>query len=156
MSEILTFAKRAQSFNGIKLLKQVLNSKESKDFLIDLNTRKQLFDKGINSEGVKLDSIGGGYSAATIEGTANFEGKISKGLPIDRITLFDTGEFYDSFTVEFNLPNVTIFANDNKDGTLLTSEWGNDIIGLTDENKRIFEEYIVDKVFDLVLSGLLS
>lgn len=157
MSELLAFAKRLQSFDAIAILNQVVSSKESKEFLINLITQEQLFDKGINSEGIKLSSIGGNYSPRTILGVkGQFEGKLAKGLPIDRITLFDEGDFYDSFRIEVNLPFIFIIFDDLKEGVHLTDRWGNDIAGLTDESKEKYEEFLLGKVFKIILQNLLS
>ena len=157
MSGLLTFAKKAQSFNAVTVLNQVVNSKESKEFLINLITQEQLFDKGINAEGVKLSSIGGDYSARTILGVrGQFEGKIARGLPTDRITLFDRGDFYDSFRIEVSLPFIFIIFDDLKQGVHLTDRWGDDIVGLTDESKEKYEEFIIRKVSDILLSNLFS
>ena len=45
-----------------KIINQILSNKSFQEFIIDLNTEGQLFDKGINSLGVKLSDIGGLYS----------------------------------------------------------------------------------------------
>ena len=58
-----------------KIINQILSNKSFQEFIIDLNTRDQLFDKGINSLGVKLSDIGGDYAGLTLELSA------AKGRP---------------------------------------------------------------------------
>lgn len=95
--------------------------------IIGLNTKGQL-EKGINSKGESLASVGGGYSPITIDI------KRAKGQPVDRVTLKDTGDFYDTFNVQVREGEIVITANTIKDDDDLIDRWGSDIIGLTDEN----------------------
>ena len=50
-----------------QLIFELSNNREFKELVVKLNTEKQLFDKGINSEGVRLDVIGGPYAPFTVE-----------------------------------------------------------------------------------------
>jgi hypothetical protein len=134
MRALVSLAKRIQGITVEDLIHELSDHKEFTDLIIELNTQKQLFDKGEDSRGVKLSDIGGDYSAATIYGTVNFEGKIQKGLPYDRVTLFDTGQFYESFFVYFSGKDLVIGANTIKDGTDLLNEWGENILGLSEES----------------------
>ena len=122
------------------IIRSIVSRQEVKDFIIDLNTNKQLFGKGENSLGVRLDTIGGGYSGFTIED------KKDKGLPFDRVTLFDTGEFYSTFVVVINSNSLTIEADPLKDDTNLFTEWGEDIVGLQDENLQLVIDLLRDEI----------
>lgn len=119
--------------------------RKNKDEVIILNTESQLFFKGIDSTGTKLESIGGGYSAFT----KNI--KSIKGQPTNRVTLKDTGEFYDTFTVSAKDKDdsFTINANTIKDEDDLTDRWGEDIIGLTDESIEELNEIIKPDIIDV-------
>lgn len=113
--------------NQDKVFKLVLNNSRIKNMIIQLNTKGQL-GKGINSQGQSLASIGGGYHPITISI------KRSKGQPTDKVTLKDTGDFYDTFSVDVREGEIVITANTIKDNDDLIDRWGSDIIGLTDEN----------------------
>jgi len=124
-----------------RVFKLVLNNTEVKDMIIDLNTEKQLYEKGINSLGRSL----GRYSEITIM-IKKFEGK-----PFDRVTLKDTGDFYRTFKVEVRKGEIVISANTIKDDDDLIEKYGSEIIGLTDENleklinfaKGLYIEYLI-------------
>lgn len=97
---------------------------DTQDYIIELNTEEQLYDKGIDSKGNDL----GEYSPYTKQI------KSEKGQRFDHITLKDTGEFYKSFVVKPNKKGFKITANPNKDDTDLFREFGVDIVGLTKES----------------------
>ena len=122
--------------NVNKIINLLIEKRDFTELIIELNTDKQLYEEGIDSLGVSL----GNYAATTIEGTANFEGRKSKGLRFDHITLFDTGQFYKSFEVIIRNENDAFFfidADPMRDDTNLFDEWGADIVGLTDKSKEI-------------------
>ena len=111
-----------------RILNKILLDKVIQQRIISLNIFNQLFDEGINSVGVKLDVIGGEYSPYTIEA------KKGKGQPVDRITLRDTGAFYESFYITLGSTYFDINANPIKDGVdILKDRWGEDVLGLTSE-----------------------
>jgi len=116
---------------------RILSRKDVRQFIISMNTNEQLFDDGINSLGVKLEDVrGDGYTDLTISI------KESKGQPTDRVTLKDTGAFYESFRIKLNKDSFEIIADTNKGDTDLLQEWGRDILGLTDENLQ----RLIDKI----------
>ena len=88
------------------LINQILNNQEIKNWLIKMN-KEQLFVDGVNNLGIKLDvadKVGGYTVSGFYKGYSPFtkEKKKEKGLPSDHVTLYDTGEFYDSFKVEID------------------------------------------------------
>jgi len=102
-------------------------------FAIELNTGSpnisehgQLFLQGIDSEDVLLSAIGGDYAPVTKE-IKSFE-----GLPIDRITLYQEGDFYKSWEFIQKEDSFVLKADTIKEGEDLRDRWGPDIIGLTD------------------------
>lgn len=102
------------------------------DFIIELNTKNQLFDKGIDSTGRQLSDIGGEYSLVTMQLAAK-KGKPKKSRT--HINLNDTNEFYQSFKVYLDSQSdFKITADTIKDTTDLLSDWGKDILGLTEDS----------------------
>jgi len=157
LSELLSIGTKAKSINAIKIAIEILNRRATKELLISLNTRNQLFDKGEDSRGIRLDQIGGSYSINTIEGVEGvYPGKKDLGLPFDRVTLYQTGEFYESFQIKIEWPFIIFIANDLKEGISLNEEWGGHILGLNEENKRFFESFLLEQVIDEILQRLLS
>lgn len=117
-----------------QLLRLLFLDADIQELVIELNTQNQLFEKGIDSEGVSLDSIGGGYAPATVFIKTN---ERTPSQPVDRITLKDTGEFYESFRVLPQSDGILITAETLKDGKDLQIRWGADILGLTEESKKM-------------------
>ena len=121
---------------------KIASEKEVKDLVIRLNTQgektSQLFELGEDSLG---DSLGE-YSAFTVEK------KKDKNQPFDRITLKDTGEFYNSFVVVPYRGGFTIKANPIKEDSNLFDDFGADIIGLNEVNLQILRDVYKDKVLE--------
>lgn len=70
--------------------------------------------------------------------------KAEKGQPFDRVTLLDTGAFYNAFEVEVFEDAFTIENMDEKRDQLV-SKYGADIIGLTLESiEQLSQEYFKD------------
>ena len=137
--------------NENQIIDEILSDKAFQAFIINLNTEEQLFKQGINALNVKLADVDNPYTEATIEGTSQFEGKRSKGQPFDRVTLKDTGEFYESFRITLNKNNFVISSDPIKDGTSLFQRWGKEIEGLTPENLQLVIDEIRKKMVPLVL-----
>lgn len=145
--------KMAQNFIKLDvnaIINEILSDKSFQEFIISLNTDKQLFEEGINSLDVSLESIGGAYSPFTVLI------KKEKGQPTDRVTLKDTGEFYDSFRITLNPTDFELDADPNKDDTNLFKEWGEDIVGLTDENLQLVIDVFREKLAPLILEKTLE
>jgi len=133
----------------------ILNDPRTEEFILDLIRKDQLFDKGIDSLGVELSEIGGDYSIATIEGIPGiFEGKRARGLPFDRITLFNEGDFYESFDIDIGKKEAEFTADYNKDGFDLRDRWGKNIVDLTEENRLkvidVFERETIKKIEEVI------
>ena len=165
MSKFFTPLRQAALFfintDPSMILNELLVEKELKEFILDLNRIEQLFKKGVDSNDTRLELIGGGYSACTIDL------KSARGIPTDRITLFYNGDFYETFFLRINKNSFIIDADTIKISTGLTQQeincwgdssepfdlrdrWGDDITGLTDDNLSklagrltpLFVEYI--------------
>ena len=113
--------------------------------IIKFNTIDQLRDKGIDS----LNRSLGDYSQISVEVFGKRDG---------HITLEDTGDFYHSFRVSVEKDGFTINANSIKHGAKgtvdLTTRFGDDIIGLTEENRDIITELIMKNIVKYVKQQL--
>ena len=117
-----------QSLSEDDLMKFLFENDGLKDEIIYLNTFGQLYE-GVDSEGKEL----GQYSPYTIQ--LKLTNTYGGDTRVDHITLRDTGEFYDSFKISLT-PNydLLITSQPQKDETNLLREFGEDIIGLTEES----------------------
>lgn len=125
--------KVAELDEGVILNKLIANA-EVRKFILNLNTKDQLFIKGVDSNNVGL----GLYAPSTVQS------KIDRGVPVpsdSHITLFDTGEFYSTFVIIPGKDFFEIDANPIREDTDLFREYGEEIVGLNDEN--------LQKVIDL-------
>lgn len=153
MDVLLRLAQRAANLNPNEILNAVLANKELQEKILDLNRYGQLFDKGINSEGKRLSDIGGSYSPVTLDIS------IAKGRPkksANHIDLHDTGEFYDSFYITLGEDSFEIEANPIKDDTNLLTEWGDEILGLTDESLDILAGWVREELYPALIEYLLA
>ena len=130
-------------------LMEVLQNQEVTTLILDLNRFSQLF-QGIDATGEELDEIGGSYSFSTIRR------KLSKGQPFDRVTLFDSGDFYKTFSVDVDSVGLEITANTVKNGFDLQMRWGFELVGLTDESRTELVEAIKEKVALWTLEFILN
>jgi hypothetical protein len=97
----------------------------------DLNTEQQLFTEGVNNKGDKLRE----YTGFTKQI------KASKGQPYDRTTLKDTGSFHKKFYIEVDNQGFKLDSADPKRDKLV-DKYGEDIFGLTPNNKSILAQRI--------------
>jgi len=104
----------------------------NKEKILDLNRDKQLFDKGIDSDGQLLKA----YSPVTVLF------KKQEGKPYNRTTLFDTGSFTNKFDLLNQNNTLRIFSTDSKSSDL-QDKYGTNIFGLTKENQDIYNYEII-------------
>lgn len=156
MEVLQNLAKKAATISINQLIKEVLQNQDLQNKILDLNRIGQLYEKGIDSQGKSLKDIGG--SQFTASGYAPFTLKIKqeKGQRTDHITLKDTGDFYASFTITIGEDAFYIDANPVKDDTNLFTEWGEDIIGLTDESRDVLVEWIINELHPKIIEYLLT
>ena len=112
--------------------------------ILNLNRIDQLFKRGIDSEGRLI----GVYSFRTEEISG---GRKRAGT---HITLFDTGQFYKSFAI---LPFEDFFritANPIREDTNLFEDFGEDIVGLTEENKAKLPDLIRPRIIQYIKERL--
>lgn len=124
MRTLESLANRVKNLNVNDMIHELSENTEFMNFIIELNTKNQLYDKGVNSLNVSI----GEYSPKT-KGI-----KQEQGQPFDRVTLNDTGAFYESFITYFNGKDIVISANVIKDTSDLISDWGKEILGLNEDS----------------------
>lgn len=137
---------KIQRLSDVAVWNFIANRPDVKNEIIRLNTIEQLYNKGIDSKGITL----GIYSDFTIAK------KEKDHLPFDRVTLFQTGEFYRSWTIIVTLSGWDIEADDEKDSMALFEVYGEDVKGLTPENTQKLKEFILPIVQNYVYKQLLS
>ena len=119
---------RVSRMNAATTFDLVFDTPHVKGIVIQMNTEVQLYQKGIDSEGETLESIGGDYADVTKDI------KSRNNQIYDHITLKDTGDFYKSWRVYVANNTIVISADTIKDGDDLRARWGQNILGLTDES----------------------
>lgn len=107
-----------------ELLEEIVRDKE--DVIIAAITKDQLFRRGVNGRDEKIMDYMP-YKPSTIRK------KQKKGQPTTRVTLKDTGEFYESMFVVFDSEGFYITSGDDK-AKYLAKKYGNTIFRLTDKN----------------------
>lgn len=108
---------------------------ENKAVIVKMITEKQLYERGVNGRDEFIASYAP-YAPRTIQI------KQKKGQPTDRVTLKDTGEFYNSFDVVFDESGFYVTSTDEK-AKYLAEKYGRTIFRLTDENlTTLLQEYI--------------
>ena len=146
---------KALTINGALFF--VFSQQENQLFALELNTGApnndefgQLFLHGVDAKGVRLDQIGGEYAPFTKDI------KVFEGLPIDRITLYQEGEFYRSFDFIQKQDSFIIRANTIKEGEDLRDRWGANILGLNNESLNILANEVLPQIIQYILRELLS
>lgn len=124
--------KRAKTITNQTIWRAVLNDPIFRNWTLDLVRQKQLFEKGVD----EFNKVIGVYSPVT----EMINPKKEAGT---HYTLFDTGEFYKSmfiivFADSFVIDADPIKVDDDGDITNLFDEYGEGIVGLTDESKTLF------------------
>lgn len=130
MTKLQRIAQNVKKLSVNDLLHELSETPVFTDYIIELNTKNQLYDKGVNAKGESL----GEYSLYT-RALKQERGQIN-----DHVTLNDTGDFYNSFSVYLNGSNFIITANTIKDTSDLIADWGRDILGLNEESLKLLRE----------------
>lgn len=147
MKALTNLARRVKSLSVNDLVDELGEHPEFIDLIIELNTKKQLYDRGINSKGESI----GDYSLYTKAI------KDEKGQIFDHVTLNDTGKFYESFKVYINSQkDFVITADTIKDTSDLIVDWGREILGLTDESLNVLRESAKNILIPYVKSVILQ
>ena len=139
---------RLAMFTDDRVWMKVMQDNKMKREIIRLNTREQLYNKGVDSLGLPIGS--GEYKPFTIAE------KQRKGQRYDHITLNDTGAFYNSWVVVVHLDGLILDADDHSiyDEPLF-DVYGEDVLGLTDESIAILFEQIKIGYINYIKNELL-
>lgn len=117
---------------------------EVKREIIRLNTKDQMFDKGVDS----LNRSLGVYSPTSVSKYGKRKG---------RIQLFDTGVFFDSFVIRVDRGGLTISADTQKEDTDLAVRYGIDILGVTPSNTDLLiRTFLLPKYHGIILNDLFK
>lgn len=100
--------------------------KANHDAIIDLNVNNQLYERGVDRDGIEIHTYAP-YSQLTVAL------KKAKNQNSMLVTLRDEGDFHQSFTLLFIPGGFKIIASDWKTDRLI-SKYGEQILGLTNEN----------------------
>ena len=116
---------------------------EIKQEIIRMNTKDQMFDKGVDS----LNRSLGVYSKRSVE---------EFGKRAGRLQLFDEGTFYASFKVRVDRAGLTISADTLKTDdegvtTDLAVRYGIDILGVTDSNQELLIRTFIERNYDRII-----
>lgn len=142
-TEIGDMLNRVRNLDPVRVFIKVSDTEVERQ-VAELN-RDQL-RKGINSKGQNLSDIGGAYSDFTLD----LHPEKSKYV----ITLYDTGQYYDSITATTDSNgNWDIQSDPMKEDlgrvTNLFERWGREIEGLTDESiEKIVTGLLIQKYVD--------
>lgn len=120
----LEFRLRAFKEQIPSMLEEVVRSKE--DVIISYIKDDQLYRRGVNGEDIKIWSYAP-YAPSTIAR------KKKKGQPTTRVTLKDTGAFYEGMHLVFE-PDGFYVTSSNKVTSFLKKRYGEAIFRLTDKN----------------------
>jgi hypothetical protein len=133
------------SSNLDSVLFVIWGESDTQEFIIDL-LQNQLALKGEDGNENKLWSYSSSqpYAPFTIE--KKKENSKALGRVTDHITLFDSGEFYDSYTVIANPKGFTVKADTSKGNNDLAADFGIDIFKLNPANIKVLENYLLKKV----------
>ena len=134
MATILGLLKKVEAFDPAALA--IESIEETKDVIADLNA-EQLYT-GKRSDGSDITPQ---YSPITIEI------KKEKGQPTDRVTLRDTGEFYQGLRVDVQGEEVRVYSTDEKSEDLFKryATPKKNIFGLNSEYKAEYIKQVLRK-----------
>lgn len=143
---------RMASIDVHPLIQEILQEPELQKEIIYFNTIDQLFEKGEDKLGRKLADVGGEYSPFTVMT------KLKKGQPINRVTLKDTGDYYDSYRISAptGADYIIFITNPIKDGKDIEFEWGGFVVGLNRENTQWLINEVKTKLIPKIKTALRS
>lgn len=111
------------------IFQRVLDNDEIKDMIIEMQTKKQMGEKHVDSEGESLFN--------QLTGRTTYSLFDEQGRGGQEYKLFDTGAFWDSTEVTVTPTEIVIKMNPIKEDDNLFEIYGADVEGLTTENIEI-------------------
>lgn len=167
MNKLESLHKAVSTFDVKTIINDVLKLSEIQQALIDI-IQTRLYDKGTTAEGEKLGTDFAKSSNKRLKGNKGFYSKntesIKKGKsqPIDRVTLKDTGEFYESFKTTFKT-DLDVSADfrdiyDNfQDSFNSEKDFEEAILDISDDEKEILFDkmwpYIEEKTIQWLVTA---
>lgn len=116
-------------------------------FIVGEIRAEQLYEQGVDGYGNRIEPP---YAPRTIYN------KRKKGQPVDRVTLRDTGAFYDAFRLVVDENGFYVTSTDEKT-VYLTKKYGNEIFRLSNDKLNILvREYIRPKLAKIMKDYLLN
>lgn len=138
--DLTTLKKRIEKLNLNNLFKKIFNLRDVKDFVIERN-QEQLYNRGIDATGKQIKTYFANSPNVYSHTTIGY--KKEKGQPSGIVTLKDTGEFYKTFKVNSQPEYAEVTANFEVHGESIAENLDiTNVLGLTDENKKILIDYI--------------
>ncbi|NQY01491.1 MAG: hypothetical protein HRU18_12055 [Pseudoalteromonas sp.] len=135
LEAMIKVGQNAQRLTTDEILKVIWSDPFVQDYIVELNTNQQL----------KQGKLGnGGDMPEAGESWLNFK-KAVKGadnFPSDKVNLFFSGEFFDTFDIEVLNNGFLIVANTAIYGRDFQTIYGFDILGLNEENLQKLINFI--------------
>jgi hypothetical protein len=157
MNKLESLHKAVSTFDVKTIINEVLKISEIQQALIDI-IQTRLYDKGTTAEGEKLRTDhgksswhGGKYGFYCKNTEVIKQRHKSPKQPIDRVTLKDTGEFYESFKTTFKT-DLDVSADfrdiylNFQDSFNSENEFEQAILDISDEEKEI----LFDKMWPII------
>ena len=127
-TSIRNLAWRLRKFEEVLAKNLAKEMHANEDEIIEM-IQHQLYDKGINGAGVEIKSYMP-YKPSTIRK------KQKKGQPFDRVTLRDTGQWYNSLVLVDDIEGFFITSTVAKN-KYIKQKYGPKVVRLTNENLSI-------------------
>ena len=144
-----------KSLNKDVVMSDMINNaiRANEDQIIELNTRKQIYDKGIRSDGAKIKLFGKNYEIYSRGYTRH---KRSKGLYRGKVDLNYSGDYLASYEIQYFLNKIEIepSAAQADLGAILRDMYGEEIEGLTPENLEKMAKIITPNLRKQLLNYL--
>jgi hypothetical protein len=139
----------------LERLKQALRAIPAEAILVRITDENKatIEDKNVMQLQAGQDSNGDAITPAYSEFTKRYKQSVSQ--PTDRVTLRDTGAFYQGITVNPMSTGFEIINKDSKWG-MLTDKYGEDIIGLSEQSVEQLREEVYYPEFKKELKNYLD
>jgi hypothetical protein len=137
---LATLSQKISKLNIDEVIYSIMDNDEVKKVIVGLN-QEQLYVFGVDFEGKPLKT----YRANGGNAYSNFTIKVKKekGQPYDHVTLFDTGEFYKTFSTITSKTFSEVKGNTKvTDGDISDNLDISKIFGLTTESKSELIQYL--------------
>ena len=144
--DIKRISRNAKRLSLNSLVKDIISIDFIEHLIINLNTRDQLFNEGID-----INSKVVGYYAMTYRGIDGHTKERNK-----HYDFLDSGEFFKSFRVKAVNGGFIISAKNEKMSDTPQVNNGEDLIGLTKENLRVLAEQIQPYLKQMILNKILQ